>query len=459
MPTVLDRSALEQSPLADLHLLANELGVDGFRRLRKPELVDAIVARQSDEPAAEPPAEPAVEPVAEERGEDDEPRRGRRGRRGGRGRGRDRDEDAPAAPEPVAEERGGRERVVEGVVELLANGSGFLRLSPPEESDDDVYISAAQVKRCELVSGDRVAGPLRPARRSERFPSLVRVDTINGKPADEVAEGTRFEDLPVAWPSERIRLGSSDPTVKAIEWLTPFGKGSRVVIAGPARSGKSEALRRLAEALTARGGIEVTVVLAGARPEEVADWNPAPSAALSVAASSDAQAQAIEQAIEQGRRVAARGGDAVVLIDGLAYLSEGAARRALSAGRNLASGGSLTVVATASAPVGGETTVVMLDAEAAALGSFPALSLKDSGTLRPELLVGEAGAQAIRAARAGGPLEPPAEPEPEAAPAKKPAAAKKAPAKKPAAKKPPAAKKKPAKKPAGAKKKPAKDDA
>src|SRR4051794_27247000 len=428
MPSVLDRSALEQSPLADLHLLANELGVDGFRRLRKPELVDAIVARQSDEPAAEEPVveEPvAEEPVAEEerpepRGDDDEPRRGRRGRRGGRGRARGRDDDGERAPEPAAApapasapaapESSG-ERIVEGVVELLANGSGFLRLSPPEESDDDVYVSAAQVKRCELVSGDRVAGPLRAPRRSERFPSLVRVDTINGKPADEVAEGTRFEDMPVAWPSERIRLGSSDPTVKAIEWLTPFGKGSRVVIVGPARSGKSEALRRLGEALAARGGIEVTAVLAGARPEEIADWHAGavvPAAALSVAASGEAQAQAIEQAIEQGRRVAARGGDAAVLIDGFTYLSEGAARRALSAGRNLKGAGSLTVVATASAPVGGETTVVVLDAEAAALGSFPALSLKDSGTLRPELLVGEAGAQASPAGRAGGPVAPPA---------------------------------------------------
>src|SRR4051794_5828078 len=471
MPSVLDRSALEQSPLADLHLLANELGVDGFRRLRKPELVDAIVARQSDEPAAEEPV--AEEPIAEEerpepRGDDDEPRRGRRGRRGGRGRARGRDDDGERAPEPAAApapasasapapESSG-ERIVEGVVELLANGSGFLRLSPPEESDDDVYVSAAQVKRCELVSGDRVAGPLRAPRRSERFPSLVRVDTINGRPADEVAEGTRFEDLPVAWPSEPLQLGSGDPTVKAIEWLTPFGKGSRVVIAGPSRSGKTEAIRRLAEALVARDGLEIHAVLAGARPEEGADWPLTPGAVLSVAASPDAQAQAVEQAIEQGRRVAARGGDAVVLVDGLAYLPESAARRSLAAGRNLASGGSLTVIATALAPVGGETTVVALDAEATALGQFPALSLKESGTLRPELLVGDAGAQAIRAARAGGPVEAPPEPEAAPEPVAEPAPAPAA--KKPAAraKKPAAAAKKPAataKKPAATAKKPA----
>src|SRR4051794_7130453 len=179
MPSVLDRSALEQSPLADLHLLANELGVDGFRRLRKPDLVDAILARQSGEAPvaaveAEEVAVEAPEPELQVAADDDAPKRSRRGRRGGRGRRREEDEgdgqlmdrDEPVAAAPT----GGRdeERVVEGAVELLANGSGFLRLAAPDPTDDDVYISAAQVKRCELVSGDRVTGPVRAPRRSER---------------------------------------------------------------------------------------------------------------------------------------------------------------------------------------------------------------------------------------------------------------------------------------------------
>src|SRR5207244_8504881 len=92
----------------------------------------------------------------------EEQRRSRRGRRGGRGRRRDEDagepEEAPSVAAPVADER--EERVIEGAVELLSNGSGFVRLSPPDPTDDDVYISAAQVKRCELVSGDRVSGPM-----------------------------------------------------------------------------------------------------------------------------------------------------------------------------------------------------------------------------------------------------------------------------------------------------------
>ena len=409
MSAVLDRSELEQSPLADLHLLANELGVDGFRRLRKAELIDAIVARQSGDaapeaeaPEAEAPEAEAPEaeaPEVEAPEEDDEAKRPRRGRRGGRGRGRGREEGATDEdagddrPDPRAEDKD-----VEGVVELLANGSGFIRLAPPEPTDDDVYISAAQVKRCELVSGDRIGGPVRAARRSERFPSLIRVDTINGRPAEEVAEGTRFEDLPAAFPSERFELGSDDPTVKAIEWLTPFGRGSRVVLAGPARAGKSEALRRLAAALSALENVEVSTVLAGVRPEETGEWSE-PLAALSFAASSDAQAQAVEQAIEQGRRVAARGSDAVVLIDTLEYLPPQAARRALAAARNIKDGGSLTVIATAPAPFGGETTVVALDAALASLGRFPALDLSASGVVRPELLVGEAGAEAIAKTR------------------------------------------------------------
>src|SRR5690349_5150321 len=165
MSSVLDRSALEQSPLADLHLLANELGVDGFRRLRKPDLIDALIAHQA---GGEPEADTAVEVEEEE-----EERKPRRSRRGGRGRSRREGEESPApeaAPEPAAD----AERGVEGTVELLANGSGFLRLAPPEATDEDVYISAAQVKRCELVSGDRISGPMRAARRSERYPSLVR---------------------------------------------------------------------------------------------------------------------------------------------------------------------------------------------------------------------------------------------------------------------------------------------
>jgi transcription termination factor Rho len=419
--SVLDRTALQASPLADLHAIASELGIDGYRRLRREPLIDAILDRQGaeDEPAGAGDAAVAAgaaEAGTEEEREPGAPRRRRR-RSGRRRRSIDEDqaageEDATAVEEAPAAVEEAEEQVVEGTVELLGGGSGFVRVSPPEPSDDDVYISAAQVRRCELVSGDVITGPVRPPRRSERYASLVRVDTINGTPADEVAAGTRYEDMPCTFPTERLALDADDPTVRAIEWLTPFGKGSRVAITGPARAGKSEALRRIAAALAAHSGgaggaaggdrLDVQVVLAGVRPEEITEWGDGPvepAAAVPLGASPDSQAQAIERVVEQARRVAARGRDAVVLVDGVDGLHPPAARKALAAARNLVDAGSLTIVATATHPVGGETTVIALNRDLTATGRFPALDLAASGTIRPELLVGEAGADAIANAR------------------------------------------------------------
>ncbi|HEY1509240.1 MAG TPA: Rho termination factor N-terminal domain-containing protein [Solirubrobacteraceae bacterium] len=428
--SIIDRAALEASPLADLHAMASELSIDGYRRLRRPELVDRILARQegsetdsgddaeeqpaeqSDEqPEAAPDAEELAEAVADELKDDDAASRPRRrGRRGGRGRSAraddrdDGDSDAESGgsddnnkDEPAAEE------TVEGVVELVANGSAFVRVNAPEESDDDVYVSAAQVKRCELLSGDRVSGPRRPPRRSERFASLVRIDTINGQPASEVADSARFDDLPAAFASERLPLGSEDPTITAIEMVAPIGKGSRVTITGASRAGKTEALRRLASALSGQEDLHVLLVLVGVRPEEITEWDAGaikPAAAVSFAGSADTQTQALEPVVDQARRWAARGSHAVVLIDTLDGLHPAAARKALASARRIVDGGTLTVIATASQAIGGETSVIALDARLASAGSFPALDVGASATLRPELLVGEDGAEAIARTRA-----------------------------------------------------------
>jgi transcription termination factor Rho len=419
---VLERSELQASPLADLHAIADQLGLDGFRRLRKDDLIDAILGDKGPGDAEQEPAEAAGEPPAEDAEEPGERDSGRSLLRRGRRRdarpatARPRRSAAPSqanAPEQDARgAKGDRAEtadaaaevgIAEGIVEVLGNGSAFLRVAPPEPSDDDVYISAAQVRRCELVSGDRVTGPVRRPRRSERYTSLVRIDTINGASADAVADGARYEDLAVAYPSERLTLGSQDPTLEAIEWLTPLGRGSRAVIVGAARSGKTETLRRLLTAVTGREDLELTLLLAGSRPEEIAQWQEgvvAPVAALSFAASADSQGQAVERALDGAKRVAARGGDALVLIDGLDGLHPHAARKALATARNLRDAGSLTVIATASRPFGGETAVIGLDVALTSTGRQPILDLLNSGTVRPELLVGPDGARAITQARA-----------------------------------------------------------
>ena len=419
---VLARTELEESPLADLHAIADQIGIDGFRRLRKAQLIDAIIDRQGGEPDGRGPAsaevepaevEPAAEPALGESVEEEErerPARTRRRRspRSRRGSSRERASESDEAQE-AREESGEREepgaepaRIASGVVEVLGNGSAFLRVDPPEPSDEDVYISAAQVRRCELVSGDRVTGPVRTPRRSERYPSLVRVDTINESSADTVAGAARFEDLPAQWPSERLALDGLDKTLEAIEWLTPIGRGSRAVIVGAHFAGKSATLHRIARALAGRDDLTLSVVLLGVRPEEIGDWQEGlePVAALSFAASADAQAQALERAIDGCKRAAARGADAVLLIDTLDGVHPPAARKALAAARNLREGGSLTVIATAARPFGGETTVIALDAALTSSGREPIVDLTASGTLRPELLVGADGADAITRARA-----------------------------------------------------------
>jgi transcription termination factor Rho len=460
----LDRSELDASPLADLHALANELGVDGYRLLDRDELIDAILGGASELEARDvsPLGEPAPG-AATGRGASRGARRGRatgepeRERleppaRRGRGDGRvgetaerRRERERERVSEPAARRergidggraraaatgRGAGEEVVEGVVELRSGGSALLLVHPPGVSADDLYISPAQVKRCELRDGDRVSGPARRPRRSERRGSLARIDTINGVPADvavpEPGErpgarageraGARgasrrargrasFEDGPPAFPSELLAFDSSDRTLQAIEALAPVGLGSRAVIAGASRSGKSDLLRLIVSALAPRSDLHCELVLVGVRPEEIPEWEAGPlrpSAALTFTASPDAQGQAVERAIGSAWERAAKGADAVVLIDTLDGLHPQAARKALSSARYVPEAGSLTVIGTAVRPYGGETTVIALDSALAGTPSAPALDVTATGTLRPELIVGEERARAIARARVRG---------------------------------------------------------
>lgn len=327
--SVLDREALEQSPLADLHAIASELSIDSYRLLRREQLVDAILARQD---GADVTADSAAQPA-----EEAEPAAAPRSRRR---RGRQQ-RTARAEPEPTPE--------------------------PAPESAGAPEPEAAQ-----------------PA-------------------TDAVAERARFESLTAEFPSEPLGLSSDDPTVAAIESLTPIGKGSRVTIAGPSRAGKTEALRRLANALQRRDDLQLLPLLVGVRPEELGEWQAGsvqPVQALSFATPTSALDRAVYAVIDAVRAIALKGGDAVILLDTLDALHEHAARRALATARKLRDGGSVTLIATSSEPFGGETTVITLDPELTGAGRFPALDLRSSGTIRPELLVGEKDAARILSERA-----------------------------------------------------------
>ena len=212
--------------------------------------------------------------------------------------------------------------MVDGLVELLGNGSAFVRLAPAKPTDDDVYVSAAQVKRCELVSAIASRGPVRaPAARSGFRRWSAR--TPSRPPGRRGRRGHPLRGSAGRLAPDRLALAAEDVTLKAVEWLTPFGKGSRVlIVAVPPRPARPSWRASVVGVLAGREGLELLVVLDRVAPggdRRMVRASAAPLATLSFAASPDAQAQAIEQAVEQGRRVAARGGDAVVVIDTLEW--------------------------------------------------------------------------------------------------------------------------------------------
>jgi transcription termination factor Rho len=385
--SVLDRKELEQSPLADLHAIASELGLEDYRRLRKADLIAAILKDQPDEaperdraaeaeafvedaggdgaPEAEvePEAEADEEPEAEadeepEAEADEEP-----------------EAEADEEPEPEEEPEPAEEDIRTGVLDILPNGSGFLRADPFTHSRDDVYVSPAQIRRCELRAGDEISGPVRPPRRSERYPSLVRIDSVNGQEPEPPADRPRFEKLTAVFASERL------PAPEGLD-STPFGKGSRVAITGPPGAGATSLLRRIVTTL-AEQSLEPVVVLAGVRPEEVTEWRRAEGITVAGGAfdgSADEQAQVAEIAVERAKRAVEQGRDAIVAIDSLESLSPGVARRVFGAARKAEEGGSLTVIAVVgedTEPLRVATTRIVLAGGSVADGS---------ATIRADLL-------------------------------------------------------------------------
>jgi transcription termination factor Rho len=354
---VLQRSELESSPLADLHAIASELGIEGFRAMRRDDLIGAILAAQGgEEPEPgderepdEVPSDEALEPTfagGPVPVEDGEPA----GELELEEDGEARDEaEAEAAEEgeevveeePEVEEEVSDEEIATGVLDVLANGSGFLRLEPAGQSRDDVYVSPAQIRRCELRAGDEVSGPVRPPRRNERHPSLVRVETVNGGDAEPPEERRWFGDLTPVFPTERLAAPAAFDAA-------PFGKGSRVAVGGPPGAGASALLLDVTRMLADRyPDMSLQVVLAGVRPEEVGVWREGgqPLVGGSFERSPEAQAQAAELAVERAKRLVERGGHAAVVIDALDALPPGVRRRLFGAARATEEGGTLTIVA------------------------------------------------------------------------------------------------------------------
>jgi transcription termination factor Rho len=375
--------ALKDLHLADLHQRARELGVPRYRMLSREELIEAIGA-EGDESEA-PPKEVASPAAAAET--EDLPEEA--------GGGEEEASDDEAAPDDGEEEAS---EEVTGVLDRMPQGYGFLRLSGMNEAEGDVYVSASQIRRCELRPGDEVSGPARQPRRGERHRALVRVETVNGQSPE--GERKLFEDLTAAPPHRRLLSPDAvgDPLVRAVDLLGPLAFGQRVLVLAQPRSGRTTLLRALGAAI-ADAGAHLCILLADERPEEVPQWERAFPQAEIFAATADQepreQIRAAELAMGHAKRLAESGEDVVVLIDSLSRLALGyrdAARvkRIFGAGRELddEGSGSLTVIATvldsddrgAEVREALETTenlLLRLDAGLAAKGIVPALVIAD----------------------------------------------------------------------------------
>jgi transcription termination factor Rho len=402
--SVLQRKELEDSPLADLHAIASELGLESYRALRREDLIAAILEAQGGEGGAEveeaaafpeedagpeedvgPEDEAGDEAAAEETAEEPPPAAEALA-----------PEPEPAAAEPegpageeepeVVEEPITEEETAGGVLDILPNGSGFVRVDGSGQSRDDVYISPAQIRRCELRAGDEVAGPVRQPRRNERHPSLVRVETVNGADAEPPEQRPHFDDLTPVFPTDRLTPPAGLEEV-------PFGKGSRVGVSGPPGAGATTLLRQIVSTLAERHPeLALAVVLAGVRPEEVTEWAReagAPVSGGSFDRSSDTQAQAAELAVERAKRAVERGRDAALVVDSLEALPAATARRVFGAARKLEEGGSLTVLASiGTAPELQRFASTRIVLEPPESGGAPTVSATRSGALRADLLTG-----------------------------------------------------------------------
>jgi len=317
---------------------------------------------------------------------------------------------------------------VSGVVDVLPEGYGFIRTSGYLPGDSDVYVSMSAVRRNELRRGDMLVGQVRPARDNEKYPALHRLDLINGLDPQAAKGRPRFADLTPVYPDERLRMehGPQFMTARTIDMVAPIGKGQRGLIVSPPKAGKTTVLKDIAAAITSNNPeVYLMCLLVDERPEEVTDMER--SIHGEVVSStfdmpSDQHIAVAELVIERGKRLVESGRDVVILLDSItrlarAYnLAQPASGRILSGGvdstalyppkkffgaaRNIEHGGSLTILATALVDTGSKMDEVIfeefkgtgnmelrLDRGLADRRIFPAIDVITSGTRKEELLL------------------------------------------------------------------------
>jgi transcription termination factor Rho len=318
-----------------------------------------------------------------------------------------------------------------GLLEVLPDGRGFMHVDGYTPNPQlDVYVADTQVRRFDLRTGDMVGGPVRPPKdnSAERFWSLLRVQTVNGRSPDKARQRPKFEDLTPVYPKERLRLETNDPrniTGRLLDIITPIGRGQRGLIISPPKAGKTTMLKEIANCITANyDDVRIIVLLIDERPEEVTDIQRSVTGEV-VASTFDRAPEnhmrVAELCLARAKRLVEHGEDVVILLDSLTRYARASnltvepsgrtmsggldptalyrPKRFFGAARNLDGEGSLTILATILVDTGSRMDEMIyeefkatgnmdlvLAREIAERGVFPAVDINRSSTRHQELL-------------------------------------------------------------------------
>ncbi|MTI80624.1 MAG: transcription termination factor Rho [Firmicutes bacterium] len=319
----------------------------------------------------------------------------------------------------------------EGVLERLPDGYGFLRPFKYHPSNDDIYVSASQIRKFDLRTGDRVAGQVRRPKDSERYFALLRVEKVNGESPAASPERLHFDGLTPLYPEQRINLEikSGQKSTRIIDLVSPVGKGQRGLIVSPPKAGKTYLLKQIANSITLNHPeIELMVLLIDERPEEVTDIERSVKGEV-VASTFDEppenHVKVADMVLERAKRLVEHKRDVVILMDSITRLARAhnlvvppsgrtlsggvdpaslhRPKRFFGAARNVEEGGSLTILATALIDTGSRMDEVIfeefkgtgnmeliLDRKISERRLFPAIDVVKSGTRREEALLSKA---------------------------------------------------------------------
>lgn len=329
---------------------------------------------------------------------------------------------------------------VEGILDIMQDGYGFLRTNGYLPSEQDCYVGLSIIRRNGLRKGDKLTGTTRPARPNEKYAAVQKVATVNGKPVEELGRRVRFGDLTPVYPDKCLTMehGQTTITARVIDLVSPIGKGQRGLIVSPPKAGKTTILKDIAAAISANNPeVHLMCLLVDERPEEVTDMQRSIKGEV-ISSTFDMPTenhiQVSELVIERAKRLVEDGKDVVVLLDSLtrlarAYnLAQPASGRILSGGvdstalyppkkflgaaRNIEGGGSLTILASALVETGSKMDEVIfeefkgtgnmelkLDRNLADRRIFPAIDPVASGTRKEDLLLDPQKAPLIWAVR------------------------------------------------------------